>query len=169
MSRTMRVVTAALILAGASSLAGAQTNTHFSIGAGASFPTGRFGDGYKTGYHVLGAIDFDRPASPIGFRMDGMFNEFEHETFNNADVQIYGLTGNLVVKGSSPRAGPYLIGGIGVYGTKPEGGNSDSDVGFNIGGGLRFELTGFTAFLEARFHQVRDNLRFVPLTFGLTF
>jgi hypothetical protein len=164
----MRVVTAALVLMGAASLAGAQTNTHFSIGAGASFPTGRFGDAYKTGYHVLGAIDFDRPGSPLGFRLDGMFNEFEHETFNNAAIQIYGLTGNAVVKAAGT-SGPYLIGGIGVYGTKPEGGDSESDVGFNIGGGLRFELSGFTAFLEARFHQVRDNLRFVPLTFGLTF
>jgi hypothetical protein len=168
MTRSIRAVaTAAVVFLAIAPAVDAQVNNRFSIGAGASFPTGRFGDAFGTGYHVLAAIDFDRPASPLSFRLDGMFNEFEHETFDDASVRVFGLIGNAVIR-SAP-TGPYLSGGIGVYGTKPKGGDSNSDVGFNIGGGLRFELSGFSAFLEARFHQVEQNLRFVPVTFGVTF
>ena len=169
MPRTTRVVAACLSVATLTLAprAHAQTSTHFSIAAGASFPTGVFGDVHDTGYHILGAVDFDRANSPLGFRLDGMFNEFERSGILTGSTRIIGLTANGVVKGAA--VGPYLIGGIGVYGTKPEGRNSDTDVGFNIGGGFRFGLTGFTAFVEARFHQVTDNVRFVPVTFGVTF
>ena len=168
MTRFNRVVATAFLAAiSVAPVAAAQVNNHFSLGAGASFPTGTFGDAYGTGYHVLAAIDFDRSSSPLGFRIDGMFNEFERSGFNNASVRVFGLIGNAVIRGAP--TGPYLSGGIGVYGTKPEGGDSNSDVGFNLGGGFRFELSGFTAFLEARFHQVEQHLRFIPVTFGVTF
>jgi hypothetical protein len=168
MPRLASAVKACLFVIAAASTAAAQTSTHFSLGAGASFPTGRFGDVHQTGYHILGAVDFDRPASALGFRIDGMFNEFELEGNLPGSTRVIGLNANAVVR--SQKFGPYLIGGVGVYGSKySEGGDSDSDVGFNIGGGFRFELSGFSAFLEARFHQVTENVRFIPVTFGVTF
>ena len=59
----------------------------------------------------------------------------------------------------------YLIGGLGTYDT-----GSHWDTGFNLGGGFRFPLTGFSAYIEARYHSVAGgDLKFVPVVFGLAF
>ena len=168
MPRFARVIAACSALLFAPALAGAQTGAHFSVAAGASFPTGNFDDFSEIGYHVLAGLELHPPSSPLGFRIDGMFNEFDNSGLGSASTRILALTGNAVVRGSA--FGPYLIGGIGLYGTKASsGGASDSDVGFNVGGGFRFGLTGFTAFAEARYHRVREGLSFIPVTFGVTF
>ena len=39
-----------------------------------------------------------------------------------------------------------------------------------IGGGFRFPLTGFSAYVEARYHSINNtSIRFVPVSFGLVF
>ena len=166
MTRTKRLAATCLFVLVAVPAARAQTSTHFSLGAGASFPTSTFGDVYDTGYNILGAIGFEPTNMVIGFRLEGMYQQFDGSNGGPSN-RVLSLTGNAVLKSSS--LGPYVIGGLGLYGTTPERGNSDNDVGFNVGAGFRFGLTGFSAFLEARYHYIKEGVTFVPLTFGVTF
>ena len=79
-------------------------------------------------------------------------------------------------------ASPYLIGGLGYYNTKFDLDNvdSESDFGFNVGIGMKFNLSGFGTFAEIRYHTIFSgndddagvdigNTNFIPLTFGIMF
>jgi opacity protein-like surface antigen len=49
---------------------------------------------------------------------------------------------------------------------------ASNHVGFNAGGGLKIPLTGFTAFIEARYNRISENggsTSFVPVTVGVMF
>src|SRR4051794_24882371 len=75
MSRNLRIA-----LLAAAALAAATPKLHaqakLSIAAGASAPTGAFGEIHDLGYHVLVGLRVNPPVSPVGFRLEGMFNEF---------------------------------------------------------------------------------------------
>ena len=68
---------------------------------------------------------------------------------------------------------PYLIGGVGYYGQKPDvsGAKSVNDLGLNGGIGAAFQLSGFTTFVEARYHHIMSDVttQFIPVTFGISF
>ncbi len=170
MSHRLRAAAVALMLSAipASGVC-AQLHTNLSLAAGASFPTGSFGDVYDTGYHLLVGVGLNPPLSPVGFRIDGMFNEFDVSGASSAKTRVLGLSGNLLVNASGG-LGPYLAGGVGLYDTRPTGGGDRNDVGFNVGVGFRLGLAGFSAFAEARYHRVGDGVaQFIPVTFGVTF
>ena len=168
MSRRIGVCFLAMIAVTVPRATRAQIAAHWSVAAGASLPTSSFGDTYDTGYHVLAAIGLQPALSPVGFRIDGMFNEFNRSNLTNSKVRVLGLTANAVL--ATGGIGPYLIGGLGAYSNQYRPGTgSSSDVGFNIGGGFRFGLTGFSVFAEARYHRVADAAQFIPITFGITF
>ena len=168
MSRTTRVAAVALAMLTAIGTAGAQTS--FSVAAGASVPTGNWGDFHDVGYHVLGGIGFTPPLSPIGFRFEGAFNEFNRTNLgSDAKDRILSLAANALI-GFGTFLGPYAIGGVGVYNIRqPNGLNDQTEFGFNIGAGYRFGLTGFSAFAEARYTRAADGVSYVPITFGVTF
>jgi opacity protein-like surface antigen len=178
MSRKLFAVAALALLA---PIAASQAQVGFGIAAGLSVPSGDFGDGAQSGYHVMGTVAFSPPAAPVGFRVDGMWNEFKLKApFDNVKDRIMALTANAVV--GMPGAmvvSPYLIGGLGYYKMKTDqaGDDGTSKVGFNIGAGVKFGLAGFGAFAEARMHQFSvDNgtggntaVRFIPISFGIIF
>ncbi len=172
--RTVAVVLAGLLSA-TSSMAAAQVSKPMTIGvsAGLSAPIGNLGKGYETGYHLAGSLGFQQRQSPLGFRVEGMFNQFQASS-GSVNLKIFNLTGNVVVSPAN-LLGPYLIGGAGLYNTSVSasglsGSSSSSDVGVNFGAGFRFSLSGFDCFAEARWHQAKDaNGRFVPVSFGVLF
>jgi len=50
--------------------------------------------------------------------------------------------------------------------------NSQTKFGLNAGAGLRFQLTGFSTFIEARWHTIftkGSNAQMVPISVGITF
>jgi hypothetical protein len=50
--------------------------------------------------------------------------------------------------------------------------NSQTKFGLNAGAGFRFQLTGFSTFVEARWHTIfteGSNAQMVPITVGITF
>ena len=165
------VLLAALI---AVSPANAQRRTSLGIAAGATIPTGILGDATSVGYHVLGTLAISGTASsPLGFRVDGMYNGLSGKD-NGPDLKLWTVNGNLVYAfPGGMTATPYIIAGAGWYNAKAEGADeSDGNFGINGGVGLRFALSGFSTFAEARFHNVfsdPESTRIIPLTFGIMF
>jgi hypothetical protein len=177
MSRKMLAVAALALLA---PVAIAQAQLSFGVAAGASMPSGDLKTGVETGYHVMATAGIHPPLAPVGFRVDGMFNEFNEKSPSTDKGRILALTANAVF--SMPGAivlSPYLIGGAGMYkmSNSAAGSTSSSDLGVNIGAGIKFGLAGFGAFGEVRFHHimaeeilgVTPKNRFIPISFGITF
>lgn len=173
--RAARVI-AAIALAAAPATLLAQGNTHIVIAAGATLPTGTFGDTHDVGYHGIVGLEMLQPSSQLGFRVEGMYNEFNQKSGSDK-AHAGGVIGNAIFElapaGRTTANTIYAIGGIGYYSTKDPGlfnTGSQSNIGWNIGGGFRFPLTGFSAYLEARYHSVNNtDFHFVPITFGLVF
>ena len=185
--RILSLGTLALALAAGATTASAQGPVAIGIAAGASIPSGDFADFEKTGYHFMGTLAFGAPILPIGFRIDGMWNQFSGKSttvlgaFDNTDYRVLNATANAVFQlPGAIVAKPYLIGGVGEYWAKPDvdGSKYTSKVGYNVGIGVKTALSGFGAFAEVRWHQVPDafesstskkSLTMVPLTFGILF
>lgn len=176
MSRKMLAVAALALMA---PIAMAQAQLSFGIAAGASVPSGNL-DGLQTGYHVMATAGVHPPLAPVGFRVDGMFNEFNFDSPSTEKFRIMGLNANAVL--SMPGAvvlSPYAIGGVGMYNSKSTiaAAESSNDFGVNLGAGIKFGLAGFSAFGEVRWHNIMadngtggtTNVRFIPITFGIMF
>jgi len=177
-SRTLHAGAAvALALAAAFPWANAQSNaTHFNLAAGVTLPTGAFGDRNDAGYNVIVGLGMKQRGSALGFRAEGIYNEFnEHGT--NEKSRAGGITANatydLSTNSRSNTSSLYVIGGVGYYSTREtffSFGESQTNIGWNVGGGFQFPLTGFSAYVEARYHTVSSTVvRFVPISFGLVF
>jgi hypothetical protein len=181
MSRKMLTVAAFALMA---PIAMAQAQLKFGVAAGASLPNGDFADGVETGYHLMATVGVKPPLSPVGFRVDGMFNEFNFKApAADTKARIMSLNANAIL--SMPGAivlSPYAIGGVGMYrqsiSPMPTGFKAENDLGVNIGAGVQFGLAGFSAFGEIRFHNIFNgddgtgtstSTRFIPITFGITF
>lgn len=185
MIRPILSAAALLALSLAAAAAPARAQAHVGISAGASIPTGDFGSAADAGFNLNGLVDVLPPMSPIGFRAEVGWNQFD---LGGNKANIINGTGNIVLTPATVFmvAKPYLIGGIGAYNTRysdsqalPQilgGGSSDSQtsVGFNGGVGFKSTLGGLGAFLEARFVSISgknggSSTTYVPITFGLTF
>ena len=168
---TAVVMLAALLVAAPE----AQAQLSLSVAAGASVPVGDEADNFSMGYNATLGLGIKPPLAPVGVRIEGMFNSFDAKDTFAADGswRVMALTANATLSG--PAMPAYLIGGLGMYNNKFEVGtisNSESDFGFNIGGGFNLPLTGFSTFFEVRYHHVPVEggaLKFVPLTVGLKF
>ncbi len=169
---------AALAIAALGTTASAQSTKPISLGVslGASIPTGDFGDIYQTGYNGTVSLGFNSAGTPLGLRVDGMFNSFPDRSdlvIPRSDYRILGANANLVYALPGVGIRPYLIGGGGIYGQKPDidGAETTTDFGLNGGLGASFQLSGFRTFIEARYHHIMsDNAtQFVPVTFGIAF
>lgn len=166
MSRAALALAATLIAPGA-----LHAQTSFIVAAGAALPVGSTSDSRKMGYNATVGIGIKPPLAPIGLRIDGMYNSFDSKV-GTGTRRIVAGTANVTLSAPAMPVG-YLIGGLGMYNLSASGGgNSETDFGFNVGAGLNFPLTGFSTFLEARFHLVNTDLestKFIPITFGLRF
>lgn len=145
--------------------------TSFSLAAGAALPIGSSADSYEVGYNATVGLGIKPPLAPLGLRFEGALNSMSIKNDGPSTRMLAGIA-NVTLSAAAMPMG-YLIGGIGMYNSKtdsppPFGEQSATDVGFNVGAGLNFPLTGFSTFLEARFHFV-DEFKFIPITFGLKF
>lgn len=164
--------------------AAARAQSGLSIGAnaGIAFPTSDLGNIVNTGYTV-GITVGSRSAvgNPLGFRAEGTFSEFGFQGGGDVKHRIVGGIGNLTYDlMPSGTSALYGIGGVGIYGSYDSSnslGNTSTQTvfGFNVGGGYRFALSGFSCYLEARYHHLSGssmngiNDSYVPLTFGVQF
>jgi hypothetical protein len=169
MTRRLLAVLAASLLAAAPATLHAQS---ISLAGGLSLPVGNFGDGEQSGYNGTIGLNFGAPLIPVGARIEGSINGFNHKNNISGDTRLLSGTANAIVGLGMP----YLIGGIGYYNARVKVGNlgevSQSSAGFNIGAGLTFPLPSLSPFVEVRYHQLtgdNDGVKFVPITFGIKF
>lgn len=185
-TKLITILCLAAAAASTAATAGAQNatafNKPFSIGGmgGASVPLGDLSNGANTGYNLTGILGLNTPDLPVNFRLNLGYNNFGLKgagTGSNVRVWEFSGNGTYTFPVPGPSIKPYLTGGLGMYNT---GGSingistgSANHFGFNAGGGLIIPLSGFNAFVEARYHQVnQDNgasLKYVPITFGIMF
>ncbi len=177
----MRRVFMGLVVAGVS-LAGAQLSAQsakpltIGLAAGAAIPLGDLADLYNTGYNGTVSLGLSSFGSPIGLRFEGMYNKVlgRDDVGNPPDARIVAGTANLVYALPGVGIRPYLIGGAGYYGLKPDVDNIESENKFGLNGGIgaMFPLSGFNTFIEARLHHVFTDVsstQFIPVTFGILF
>jgi hypothetical protein len=146
------------------------TPVSFGISGGPSFPTG---DNLSSGFQVAGHLGFRSRTSPLGVRFDVLYDNWDVEN-TSLDVRTLGGTANLMfhLPSSTGAVRPYISGGIGVYNTKIEDADGDTNAGLNAGVGLDFPMSGIIPFAELRFHSVfteRRKTNFVPVVFGIRF
>lgn len=167
---------AALVVAALAAPAHAQRALSLSLAGGASLPVGQFADGASTGWHGLVGIGLSTFMQPIGLRLDAAHSRFTAKAAG-PDQAVTSATLNITYRlpmTNSPLS-PYLITGAGAYRFECTGAiscGSTTRFGWNAGLGTRFVGLGLKGFLESRFHAVNadaGNVRYVPLTFGLTF
>ena len=179
MSRSIRasVFAALAALIALPRLASAQgTLTTYNLAGGIALPTGNYGNFNESGFSLIGGLGLAMPASPLRFRGEASYSQFNHKAPFNQSSRAGAFTGNAIydlVMGPGTPFTPYAIGGIGLYGTRDfDDQDSQWNVGWNLGGGVRFPLTGFSVYVEARYHSVSRssvNASFAPIVFGVAF
>jgi hypothetical protein len=160
----------------------------FGISGGLSLPSGDLADGLNSGFNVTGHIML-RPASftNLSFRGDVNFDRFgakdvggvSGEDFN---FRFLGGTANAVYAFPQSTPGmvrPYVLIGAGMQNFKgtestgaSESSNSVTKPHVQAGGGVNFQLSGFTTFIEAKYVNVfteGSSSAFIPITFGIRF
>jgi hypothetical protein len=157
----------------------ARAQFSYGVAAGATKALGQLGPQVNVGYNAMASVSFLPPLAPLGFRFDGMYNEFGYKPDSAIGIpagskgRVFAATASAVL--ASPGfMGPYLIGGVGYYrfsvSPSTAGASSQNDIGANIGVGYRIALAGFSAFGEARYHYVGSNrYQMVPISIGVTF
>lgn len=152
----------------------AAAQVKWQLGLGPTQPMGDFGDGFNTGFHVMGGANFGLTAKPISFRADAVYNMNKCDGCGDITSNLFTVSGDVEYNFPTPSAHPYLLGGL-TWGRAslggddaPSGLDAETDVGFNVGGGVHFDLGGTKAFIEARYFDVGDS-NFIPLTFGVRF
>ncbi len=167
---------ATLLLSATTSSAQSAKAVSLGISGGAPIPVGDFGDVYKTGYNGTVSLQLNSVGTPLGIRIDGMYNNFSGRDDLLIDVddnRIMSANANLVYALPGTGIRPYLIGGAGIYSQKRDfpDAKTFNDFGLNGGIGASFPLGGFSTFLEARFHHIMSDVatQFIPVTFGISF
>lgn len=179
----IRRIAVLVALACAVTAADAAAQIRLSVAGGPTMPLGALDDAVETGYNAQLSAALSVPLLPVGVRVDGMFNQFPEE-LEDGNFRVLSGTVNGIL--SLPMVGivPYLIGGVGVYSSRfvhaeEEGADhahedegSTTNIGANIGGGVRVSLPGLSVFGEVRLHNLfskGDQVRFAPLSLGLRF
>ena len=175
MLRRSFALASALALAATASTAVAQARPQLSVGGGVTLPTGDLGEGADAGWHGQVSLGYRPPLFPLGFRIDGNYNDVGGSA---ADFRAISVTGNVVLEAPGIAVRPYLIGGAGLYNTKVGSLEGRNNLGLNGGAGLRFRLMDFDAFVEGRYHAALNALgaddderaaQYIPITFGISF
>jgi hypothetical protein len=182
MKRISSTLIALAAMAITASTSSAQSTKPVSLGisAGAAIPVSDIGNDYSTGYNGTVSLMFNSPGSPIGFRVDGMYNNMSGQDFTGFPaIKIMSANANVVYALPGVGIRPYLIGGAGVYTVQEDfsGAPTQNKLGLNGGIGASFPLSGFNTFVEARVHRVLnttvgpdfDSITFIPITFGIAF
>lgn len=147
--------------------------TRFGLGLGVTMPMGDYDTADKMGYNLLGVLQMPIRGSPVHLRVDAMYSQTSHDGATGSTSLLGGTVDLLYHLGDRrSSARPYILGGLGLYNADFGGASSETKLAFGFGGGVLFGISGFNAFVEARYMSVQtsgSSLNFVPITIGLMF
>lgn len=152
----------------------AQESGGLGLAAGATVPLSSYSNDKNTGYHLGLVLTLKTSLRALMFRVDGDFSELKYKQSSTKE-QIWMANANVMLLfPARVVVTPYVVGGVGVYNRRRTlflNNNSTTDLGFNGGGGLRFGLGEVHTFVEVRYHAAsgRNDIRMVPITFGVSF
>ena len=152
---------------------------HVGIMGGATAPLSILNDASSAGWNLGALVRIGAARSPFSLRLDAQWIQLGHS--NNLfacltagfplceepvsfNFRVIDGTANVVYTiHQSPQGKYYLIGGGGVYGeraTLAVGGSRSTATkfGMNAGAGVDLRLGSFSAFLEARYHNILTRL-----------
>ena len=150
----------------------AKAQIAWSVGAGASLPNGDFKNVAKTGFHGMGAGDFKLTGSPISIRGDFMYNSFSSKASGGPTLSLITVSADAKYGFAPGPVSPYILGGPTWSRSSCSGCTSESEFGFNVGGGINFGMSALKLFVEARYFSVSDNgvkTNWIPITVGIHF
>lgn len=167
--KRLLVAVAGLTMLAAPALAQDARPLRFGVYGGASLPQGDL-DALDMGYIVGGRADFTPATLPIGLRFDAAYQNWGAEVGDGiGGIQVLGnALFNIPTTGG---ISPYVMGGLGWYRFSADD-ESESGIGFNLGGGININLGTLDAFAELRYHIVEvENVSFnhLPIVFGIRF
>jgi hypothetical protein len=180
LKRSLFLAIAAIALVAAPRVSHAQLGVlkpfQLGIAGGGSLPMSDLSNTSKTGYNGTVALGINLPIIPVGLRVDGAYNAFSSKAAGGAKLHVMSATGNIVYGLPIPGLSPYLIGGAGLYMPSVTApglpSTTENHFGWNAGAGVKLPLSGFKAFVEARYNRISTktgNMEFVPVTFGIMF
>ena len=154
---------------------------------GIAVPAGRLGNEHAAGYHLGGLVEWAVPGQAYALRAEAMFERFALKSGKAGDDVSVVALGPTIVYRLAPETATsgFLTGGIAIYHATKETfttGTGTATVtverpggtrpGFNIGTGINFPLTDFTALAEVRLHVVLTEgkpILTLPLSVGAKF
>lgn len=155
----------ALIIAFAAP-ASAQWAVDASIGVVA--PTS--GSGLNTGFDLMGAVERRVvPLLPFALRAEVGYDRFSTALIGSENIVRVTLDGIIDPTLPGTQLRPYFLAGVGVYHVSLAS-YHNTNVGFNIGGGLRYPVGPVQPFVEIRYHVDYASvaaITFVPVQFGV--
>lgn len=184
MKRALRACALIAAIAAPAALSAQSTDKPitFGVSGGLSLPMGDFGEARNSGYNITGHV-YLKPASLASVRLRGdvAYDRWDVDGFD-ASTRSIAFAANAVYDfpaQSTSIMRPYVLGGLGLFSLKTSatsGGftnrSGDTNLGLQVGGGLSFQLSGFSTFAEAKLVNVftdGQSTRYVPITFGVRF
>lgn len=181
MNRFSKYVAVAALMMTPAMVSAQSSAVGFGVSGGLSVPTGNLGDDVDAGYSIAGHV-FLKPSSmkSLRFRGDVSYDRFSYKSTIAGDYSSLGFVGNALIDlTTNGGVKPYVLGGLGAFNGKSsrDAGAvnvsvSSTDVGIQVGGGLNFQLSGFSTFLEAKYVNVfteNNSTGYIPITFGIRF
>lgn len=191
MRRMVWSVVAAVLSAGCAVPASAQLASspmRFGVVGGGTFPVGNLSHASASGWNAGALVELGLPLVPLGFRVEGVWHQLGSKdgtffdpgsglTSTSEKARVVAVTLDATYAfGPQPIIKPYIIGGVGGYNVRFEpssgGAFSETRFGINFGAGLRVQLTGFSTFVEARWHDIfttGTSAQMLPIDVGVTF
>ncbi len=140
--RTIRGLALTAVLGAGVALAPAPAAAQVIFGAEAAFGT-------EQDFGIGGRIHTDLGASAANLELMGSFLLF----FPDGPRDYWEINGNVLYhfpRRAASTAQPYAGGGLNIAHTSRDGDFDDTDLGFNLAGGVRFLFANTIPFLEAR-------------------
>src|SRR3954470_17772694 len=151
---------------------------------GIAIPAGRLSDDHAAGYHIGGLVEFAVPNQPYALRAEAMYERFGLKSGKaGSDVSLFAFGPTILYQLQRTQRSTFFTGGIAIYHATtesftvntPGGGTTTVEraggtrPGFNLGTGIAFPLTDFSALAEVRFHVMLSEgkpILTLPLSVG---